>query len=380
MVGGAPGGRGVVATASYEARKFGVHSAMPIRTAVRLAPHAIYLRGDYTEYVRVSRLFHAILHRYSPLVESGGLDEAYIDVTGCEPLVGTPPEAAALIRERVKDELGLPVSVGIASSKVVAKVASDKAKPDGVCHVLPGTEAAFLAPMPLRALPMLGPSAEKKLLSIGISTLGQLQAIAEPTLVALFGNHGASIGLRSRGIDPSRVGGDSEAKSISREGTFAADVIDSAHLHAVLRGFCESVGTQLRRSGRRARTVSLKLRYEDFTTVNRSLTPGQPISSDEAIYEAADILLTRLRTAVKRPVRLIGVGLSNFVEDVVQLTLEPSQSTKDESLSATFDTIRKKYGSKSLQTGRTAFDKTLRDHGHPIDDETRGFARRGLEP
>ena len=233
--------------------------------------------------------------------------------------------------------------------------------------------------MPLRALPMLGPSAEKKLLGIGISTLGQLQTIAEPTLVALFGNHGASVGLRSRGIDPSRVGGDSEAKSISREGTFAADVIDSAHLHAVLRGFCESVGTQLRRSGRRARTVSLKLRYEDFTTVNRSLTPGQPISSDEAIYEAADTLLTRLRTAVKRPVRLIGVGLSNFVEDVVQLTLEPSQSTKDESLSATFDTIRKKYGSKSLQTGRTAFDKSLQNHGHPIDDETSGFARRGME-
>src|SRR5205814_1017966 len=184
----------------------------------------------------VSRLFHAILQRYSPLVESGGLDESYMDVTGCEPLVGTPPEAAELIRERVREELGLPASVGIASSKVVAKVASDAAKPDGVCHVLPGTEAA-------------------------------------------------------------------------------------------LRGFCKRVGSQLRRSGRRARTVSLKLRYEDFTTMNRSLTPGQPISSDEAIYEAADTLLTRLRNATKRPVRLIGIGVSNFVEDVVQLTLEPSQST-----------------------------------------------------
>jgi DNA polymerase-4 len=379
VVGGDPGGRGVVATASYEARKFGVHSAMPLRTAVRLCPHAIFLRGDYSEYVRISRQFHAILHRYSPLVESGGLDEAYIDVTGCEPLVGTPPEAAALIRERVREELGLPASVGIASSKVVAKVASDKAKPDGVCHVLPGTEAAFLAPMPLRALPMLGPSAEKKLVGLGISTLGQLQTIPEPTLVALFGNHGASVGLRARGIDPSRVGGDSEAKSISREGTFAFDVLDDAHLRAVLRGFCESVGVQLRRGGRRARTVSLKLRYEDFTTINRSLTPGTPIASDEAIYEAADALLTRLRESVKRPVRLIGVGLSNFVEDVVQLTLEPSQSARDESLSATFDTIRKKYGSKSLQTGRTAFDKMLQEHRHPIDDETRGFARRGLE-
>jgi DNA polymerase-4 len=380
IVGGDPSGRrGVVATASYEARKFGVHSAMPISTAVRLAPNAIFLRGDYTEYVRLSRLFHAVLQRYSPLVESGGLDEAYIDVTGCEAMVGTPPEAAALIRERVRAELGLPASIGIAASKVVAKVASDKAKPDGVCHVLPGTEAAFLAPMPLRALPMLGPSAEKKLLSIGISTLGKLQTIPEATLITLFGNHGASLGLRARGIDPSRVGGDSEAKSISREGTFAFDVQDDAHLRAVLRGFCESVGSQLRRGGRRAKTVGLKLRYEDFTTMNRSLTPGQPISSDEAIYEAADTLLTRLRNSTKRPVRLIGVGLSNFVEDVVQLTLEPSQSTKDESLSATFDTIRKKYGSKSLQTGRTAFDKTMQDHRHPIDDESHGFARRGRD-
>lgn len=378
VVGGDPTGRGVVATASYEARKFGVHSAMPIRTAVRLAPHAVYLRGDYREYVRVSRLFHSILQRYSPLVESGGLDEAYIDITGCEPVAGTPPEAAALIRERVREELGLPASVGIATSKVVAKVASDKAKPDGVCHVVPGTEAAFLAPMPLRALPMLGPSAEKKLAALGISTLGQLQTIPEATLVTLFGNHGASLGQRAHGIDPTRVAGHDEAKSISREGTFQFDVRDDEHLRAVLRGFCESVGTQLRRSGRRARTVSLKLRYEDFTTMNRNLTPGQPLSSDEAIYEAADVLLTRLRSSTRRPVRLIGVGVSNFVEDVVQLTLEPSQSTKDESLSATFDTIRKKYGSKSLQTGRTAFDKSLQEH-YPLDRETTGFGRPRLE-
>jgi DNA polymerase-4 len=378
VVGGDPSGRrGVVSTASYEARKFGVHSAMPISTAVRLAPHAVYLRGDYREYVRVSRLFHAILQRYSPLVEPGGLDESYIDVPGCEAIAGTPPEAAARIRERVRAELGLPASVGIASSKVVAKVASDKAKPDGVCHVLPGTEAAFLAPMPLRALPMLGPSAEKKLTSIGISTLGQLQKVPEVTLVTLFGNHGASLGQRAHGIDPSQVAGHDEAKSISREGTFQFDVNDSDHLRAVLRGFCESVGSQLRHSGRRARTVALKLRYEDFTTMNRSLTPGQPLSSDEAIYAAADTLLTRLRNSSKRPVRLIGVGVSNFVEDVVQLALEPSQSTKHESLSATFDSIRKKYGSKSLQTGRTAFDKSLQDHRHPIDDESRGFARRG---
>jgi DNA polymerase-4 len=374
IVGGDPKGRrGVVATASYEARKFGVHSAMPISTAVRLAPHAVYLRGDYGEYVRISRLFHAILQDYSPLVESGGLDEAYIDVTGCEPLVGTPQDAATTIRARIRGELGLAASVGIAPTKVVAKVASDKAKPDGVCNVLRGTEAAFLAPMPLRTLPMLGPSLEKKLSSLGVSTLGQVAALPDATLVALLGPHGAVVGHRARGIDPSTVGGGEwESKSISREGTFGSDVVDGAHLRAVLRGFSESVGASLRKSGRRARTVSLKLRYEDFTTLSRSVTPGQPLNSDDAIYAAADGLLTKARESARRPVRLIGVGLSNFVADAVQLSLEPGPSQKSESLSAAMDRVRTKYGSRSLQTGRTAFDKSLRDrdHDHVFDRNT----------
>ena len=367
IVGGDPRGRrGVVATASYEARKFGVHSAMPIATAVRLAPDAVYLRGDYAEYVRVSRLFHAILADYSPLVESGGLDEAYIDVTGCEPLVGSPQQAAATMRARIRSELGLAASVGIAPAKVVAKVASDRAKPDGVCYVPHGTEAAFLAPMPLRALPMLGPSLEKKLTGLGVTTLGQLAALPEASLTALLGPHGAIVGQRARGIDPSRVAGEGEweAKSISREGTFAMDVVDLEHLRAVMRGFSESVGRSLRKSGRRARTVHLKLRYEDFTTLSRSVTPGRPLNSDDAIYEAADSLLSKIRQAARRPVRLIGVGVTNFVADAVQLSLESDLSQKQESLSAAFDSLRSKYGSRSIQTGRTAFDKALREHDH----------------
>lgn len=356
IVGGDPAGRGVAATASYEARVFGVSSGMPLRTAKRLAPDAIFLPGDFREYSRVSRLFHAILADYTPLVESGGLDEAYLDITGCEHLIGQPPVAAASIRARIRAELGIAASVGIASSKVVAKVASDRAKPDGVCEVPYGGEASFLAPLPLRALPGLGASTEKKLSTLGISTLGQLAGLPLPTLEGLFGPHAGALAERARGIDGARISGDGPQKSISRESTFNHDVADPAHLRAVLRGFSESVGSQLRSSSKRARTVTLKVRFDDFTTISRNLTPKQPVNSNEAIFAAADALLTAVRTKEKRPVRLIGVGCSNLVTDEVQLALEPSTNERADSLSATFDRVRRKYGNRSLQTGRTAFD------------------------
>ncbi len=370
IVGGDPSGRGVVATASYEARVFGVHSAMPLRTAKRLAPQAIFLRGNFKEYQRVSSAFHAILSQYSPLVESGGLDEAYIDITGCEPLVGTPDQAAATMRRRIQEELHIAASVGIATSRLVAKVASDAAKPDGVKRVPEGEEAAFLAPMPLRALPMLGPSMEKKLAQLGLSTLGQLASLPVSTLEGLFGRHGAVIWQRSHGIDASPVGGEPHSRSISREGTFGSDVSDPEHLRAVLRAFSESVGSQLRQQGKRARTVTLKLRYEDFTTLSRSKTMARPVSSNEAIFEAVDALLARIRQTEKRPVRLIGVGASGLVEDVVQLSLEPSDETKSESLSEAFDRVRSKYGTRSLQTGRTAFDGATRSDDAVFDRST----------
>lgn len=355
IVGGEPGGRGVVATASYEARALGVHSAMPLRTAQRLAPHATFLRGDFREYRRVSRAFHAILEEFTPLVESGGLDEAYLDVTGCEAIGGAPRQAAETLRARIRTELGLPASVGIAGSKLVAKVASDRAKPDGICEVKEGEEALFLAPLPLRALPMLGPSLEAKLQRLGILTLGQLAAVPEAILESAFGSHGRLIARRSRGIDPTPVGGSSGAKSISREGTFAADVAASEHLEAALRGFSESVGAQLRRQQKRARTVTLKLRYHDFTTLSRNLTLAVPVCSDNAIFAAASGLLEELRRRDGKPVRLIGVCVSNLVGPEKQLALGEQPQDDDERLSRVFDGVRRKYGSHSLQTGRTAF-------------------------
>jgi DNA polymerase-4 len=370
IVGGDPGGRGVVATASYEARAFGVYSGMPLRTAQRLAPGAIFLKGDYKEYARVSGMFHAILADYTPLVESGGLDEAYLDITGCEGLIGDSMTAAASIRARVRTETGLAVSVGMATSKLVAKVASDKAKPDGMLEVLPGEEAAFLAPMPLRALPLLGQSAEKRLHQIGITTLGQLAAMPASALESLFGRHGAVLGQRARGIDASPVHGGDPQKSISREGTFSADVSRPAELRAVLRGFSESVGSQLRAQGRRARTVSLKLRLDDFSTISRSLTLRRPVNSNEAIFAAANQLLEAARAADNRPVRLIGVGLSSLVAADVQLALQPSRDERLESLSRTFDRVRQKYGRRSLQTGRTAFSESTSDDESVFEKKT----------
>lgn len=356
VVGGDPGGRGVVSTASYEARKFGVFSGMALRTAQRLCPQAVFLRGDFREYERVSRMFHGILSAFTPLVESGGLDEAYLDITGCEGIVGTPTQAAATIRQQVREATGLAASVGIGSSRMIAKIASDRAKPDGVLKVPEGTEATFLAPLPLRAMPFLGPSAETKLKGIGISTIGQLAALPDTALLALFGPHGPALGSRARGVDTTPVGeGHGGRKSISREGTFNEDVSSNQKLHAVLRAYSESVASQLREKGMRARTVSLKLRFGDFTTISRSATLKRPASSNDAIYEAAEALLDAARRQDGRAVRLIGVGLSNFVDDSHQLSLEPSVDERQEKLSAAMDRVRTKYGTRSLQTGRTAF-------------------------
>lgn len=357
VVGGDPNGRGVVSTASYEARRFGVRSAMPLRTAQKLAPHAIFLPGDFQEYERVSKLFHGILHDCSPQVESGGLDEAWVDVTGCEPIVGTPRQAAEFIRRRVSGELGITASVGIAASKLLAKVASDQAKPDGICEVPPGNEAAFLAPFPLRTLPMLGPALERKLTRLGISTLGQVAAMPRSTLLAVLGPHGPELAARCGGVDNSPVAGRGLPKSISREGTFTRDVAEPARLRAVARGFSESVGSQLRAQGYRARTIGVKVRFGDFHTVSRSITVERAVNSDDAIYEAAIALLDQARSQEKLAIRLLGVGASNLVTEAFQLPLDADVEKRREALSAAVDRVRRRYGRKSLQSGTTAFDR-----------------------
>jgi len=360
IVGGDPWSRGVVATASYEARRYGIYSGMPLATARRLCPQALFLRGDFRRYEEASRAFHALLCCYTPLVEPAGLDEAYLDLTGCEPVAGAPLDAARQIRACVRHELSLTASVGLATSKTVAKIASDAAKPDGLLEVPPGQEAAFLAPLPVRRLPGVGPHVEAALAGIGVRTLGRLASLPETRLRNLFGRYGPSLAERARGIDLSPVVPlAASPKSVSREGTFASDISDTAALRAVLRSYCESVGAELRRLGRRARSLTLKLRYGDFTTITRSLTLGQPTHADDVLYRAAETLLTTALARDGRALRLIGFGASKLVEDAVQLPLEEVLWQRLERLDRAIDRLRLKYGRRCLQRGRILFEPLL---------------------
>ncbi len=380
IVGGEPDSRGVVSTASYEARVYGVRSGMPLATARRLCPHAVFVRGDFQEYQRISQRFHRILRDFSPVVESGGLDEAFLDLTGCGAIVRSQcPEAAPAngpgqelseatarlageaIRQRVQDELSLTASVGIASGKSLAKVASDAAKPDGLLVVPPGEEAAFLASRPVRDLPGLGPRAESELARAGVRTLGQLASMPPARLRALFGKWGPALGERARGIDPTPVGpGRVPARSISREHTYAKDIADVSALRSSLRSFAESVGADLRRAEKRARCVTLKLRFGDFTTITRSRTLERPTYSDDTLYREAAALLERTLSRDRRAVRLVGLAASQLTEEGVQLGLFEQREVRLEGLLRAIDRLRAKYGHGSLETGLTFFDRRAR--------------------
>ena len=395
IVGGDPGGRGVAATASYEARVFGVRSGMPLRTARRLCPQAIFLRGDYRAYGRVSKLFHGILRDYSPIVQPMGLDEAYLDLTGCEPVVTSlagvseaevaAPEtlgsvAGESIRKRVREDLKIAASVGVASGRSVAKIASDAAKPDGLLVVPFGQEAEFLEQRPVRDLPGLGPKAESELARQGVRTLGQLAALPESQLRSLFGQAGQSLAQRARGFDTEAVPADRDpAKSVSREGTYAEDIVDRQVLLATLRGFAESVGAELRRSKMRTRCVTLKLRYEDFTTITRSHTLERPAFADDVLYQETAALLDQALAEDGRAVRLIGLGTSNFTDDSVQLDLFNSQEQDEEVLLHNIDRLRQKYGRRVLETGLTFFDENSSSEHYDPDRRTGLSSQIGLK-
>jgi DNA polymerase-4 len=353
VVGGKPGSRGVVATASYEARAFGLHSAMPLATAVRLCPQAIFIEGDYSHYAEVSKKFMAILVDFSPFLEPMGLDEAYMDVTGFESLHGSIRQMALKIKQRVKSELGVIASIGIASCKVVAKVASDESKPDGLIEVPPGGEASFLAPMAIRKLPGVGKKTEQVLNGLGIRTIGQLAKMPSTTLKSRFGVFGDMLYRHANGIDGSPVIPPEEAKSISRETTFEGDTHDVVFLSATMRYLSEKVGSDLRGLGKQAKCVSIKVRYADFTTISRQRTLSQLTDLDDTIFQTGNELLQKAITTERQAVRLIGIGVSSFSEPGRQLTLMNSTEQRLEKLNRAVDRIRDKYGFTAIQTGRT---------------------------
>ena len=359
VVGGKPGGRGVVAAASYEARAFGLHSAMPLKTASRLCPHAIFIEGSFPRYREASKKFMAILADFTPFLEPGGLDEAYLDVTGFESLHDSIHRMAVSIRQRIQDELGLCASVGIASGKIIAKVASELSKPDGLIEVARGEEQAFLAPLGVGKLPGVGKKAERTLELLGIDTIGKLSVTPVAILKRHLGVSGEGLHRSANGIDDRKVETSGAAKSISRETTFGKDTRNRVYLKATLRYLGERVGADLRRQGKQARSINLKLRYADFTPLTRSHTPPQATDGDLMIFQTGLKLLDKALAAEKQPVRLIGIGVSNLVEAGGQLAMLDSSAQRQVQLHKTIDRIRQKYGFTSIQTGQTLLLKDL---------------------
>ena len=280
IVGADPEGRGVVAAASYEARKFGVHSAMPIRTAKKLCPHAVFLRGQHEKYREYSDKIGQIFGEFTPVVEMVSIDEAYLDLTGTERLHGSAFRAGDRLVRTVKDRTGLNCSTGVSTSHLVSKIASDQAKPHGLLYVLPGYEATFLAPLPIRRMPGIGKVTEPELLSRGISTIGDLARAGPEKLKEWFGKYGEWLYVKSQGQDIEAYAYEEEPKSISHETTFDTDTAEVEEIERTLSYLSQLVGRRLRDHGFFARTVGLKLRYADFRTLTRDVTLSEPTHLD----------------------------------------------------------------------------------------------------
>lgn len=352
VVGGEPSSRGVVACASYEARAYGLRAGMPLAVAHRLCPHAIFLNGSFYRYRDTSARFLAILAEFTPDIEPLGLDEAYLDLTGFEPLYGPVKKTALRIKQRIKGELGVTASAGIAGSKVVAKVASGLYKPDGLIEVAPGEERLFLAPLSIAKLPCVGAKAQSTLRRMGITTIGELSCLPLSFLKQTFGALGKVIHRYANGIDGRRVEPLASPKSISRETTFSQDTSDPRFLKAILQYLVERVGAELRAQGKQARCITLKLRYADFQSITRSCTLREATDTDWTIFEVGHQLLEKALEHRARPVRLIGIGVSNLVAGRQLNMLDPGAETQ-ERLNGAIDCIRGKYGFTAIEVGCT---------------------------
>jgi len=361
VVGGRPNERGVVSAASYAARKFGVHSAMPLRTAYKLCPQAVFVEGHRERYIEYSRKLYQVLQTFSPKVEMASIDEAYLDLTGTERLHGTPLQAAHKLHQAVQAATNLNCSIGIAASRMVAKVASDQAKPHGILWVLPGQEARFLAPLAVRKIPGVGKVTEANLHSVGIRKVGDLAALDEALLEQRFGKWGLALAGKSHGMDAggwfdTEVGEGGGPKSVSHEHTFLVDTADIGALDAMLVRLSEMVARRLRDHRLYARTVQIKLRYSNFSTFTRSHTLERASQIDAEIAAAARALFHKAWTG--KPIRLLGVYAQSLESNEGQTSLldEPRAEDWRRTLAAV-DKIREKYrddGIVSLASGMHA--------------------------
>lgn len=354
VVGGKPGERGVVAAASYEARRFGVHSALPLAEAYRRCPDAIFIEGHPHRYLDYSRRVHAILERFSPRVEMASIDEAYLDLTGTEKLLGPPLKAAHSLHEAVRDETSLACSIGMGTSRVVAKISSGLAKPNGVLYVAPGAEAAFLAPLRIRRVPGVGKVMGEKLRMLGIETIGQVASRNDVDLQRHLGKLGPELARKARGID---AGGwfspgfsnRSRPKSISHETTFKTDSSDPERIDATLAKLSQLVARRLREHGLWAGTVQVKLRFDDFSTITRAKSLDTPTQLDTEILGIVRGLY-RLHRKRGKAIRLLGVhagGLEEVAFHQQSLFEEDRREKMTKALKAV-DAARERFGESSV--------------------------------
>ena len=351
VVGGQRDQRGVVAAASYEARKFGIHSAMPLRTAGRLCPDAIFLDGHHEKYGEWSDRIATILVKFSPIVEMVSIDEAYLDLAGTERLHGTALAAADKLLRMITRETSLPCSGGLATTRLTAKVASDQAKPRGLVWVPPGSEARFLASLPVRKIPGIGEVTERALRALGIETVEHLAAISQEKLENIFGQWGTALYRKARGGDSYEFVIDAEPKSISHNHTFGEDTDDANELAALLSHLSQKACKRLREAGLAARTLTLTIRYTGFETHTRAKTLAEPTQLDADIHAVFQGLFQKHRDQ-KRKVRLLGVSLSNFTHGNAQLDLlQKERREKLANLTKAADRLRDRFGFSKLQFG-----------------------------
>ena len=351
VVGGQPDQRGVVSAASYEARKYGIHSAMPLRTAGRLCPHAIFLDGHHEKYGEWSDRVAAILGRFSPIVEMVSIDEAYLDLSGTERLHGPPLAAADKLLRAITRETGLPCSGGLATTRLTAKVASDQAKPRGLVWVAPGQEARFLASLPVRKIPGIGEVTERALRALGIETVSQLAGVPQEKLEKIFGQWGEALYRKARGGDAYEFVIDAEPKSISQNHTFGEDTADVLALESMLSHLSQKACKRLREVGLMARTLTLTIRYAGFDTHTRSKTLPEPACLDSDIFSIFQALL-RTHRDPRRKIRLVGVSLSGFTHGAAQLDLlDTGRREKLAKLARATDELRNRFGFGKVQFG-----------------------------
>lgn len=350
IIGAADSKRGVVSTASYEARKFGVHSAMPIQTAKKLCPDGIFLPGDHQAYSHFSKQMFSLFRHYASQVCPMSIDEGYMDIKDSLLLFGGEESLALSLKSEIQTTLGFTISVGIASTRVIAKIAASQNKPDGLTIIPYGCEKEFLSPLPIREIPGIGKKSEPIFLSAGIKTIGDLYTYPEASLTKTFGKYGQSLFKIIHGVeeDSPIQAEDSVTKSISRETTFEEDVSDWNYLEKEIMILARDVGYQVRREKLSARTVTIKVRYGNFLTLTRQKTFSNGIKEDVEIFEIACELIKK---EFKKPFRLIGVGCSNL-EDTLPANLFEEIDPKKETYTSTLDKIMEKFGKDKVKRGK----------------------------